>query len=189
MVTARNVEPDGPFVEALAGAVTAAAVELVVMTTHGRGPLGRFLLGGLSDEMIRHSPAPVLTARAADADPPPDLGDRPGLGRLLVPLDGSALAEGILDPAVRLAGTSRADLELVLVLDDPYDPGLDGPAARAAHDYLDSVTGTIGDPGKPGRTRVVERGRPRGRSSEWPAATRRPGSPWQPTAGRGSAGC
>ena len=34
--------------------------DLVVMTTHGRGPLGRFWLGSVADELVRTLPMPVL---------------------------------------------------------------------------------------------------------------------------------
>jgi nucleotide-binding universal stress UspA family protein len=159
-VTARNVDPDGPFVEALTGAVNAAGAELVVMTTHGRGPFGRFLLGSFSDEVVRHSPVPVLVVRRGDEEPPADLSARPGLNHLVVPLDGSDLAERIVDPAVRIGATFGADLQLVLVLDAPGDPGRDGTAARATQDYLDRVVGRIADRSGKARTRVISGGSP-----------------------------
>ena len=36
---------------------------LVVMNTHGRGGLGRMLLGSVTDRVVRHSDAPVLVVR------------------------------------------------------------------------------------------------------------------------------
>jgi nucleotide-binding universal stress UspA family protein len=156
-VAARNVEPDGPFVEALAGAVTATASELVVMTTHARGPFGRFLLGSFSDGVLRHSPVPVLVVRRSDDAPPADLSARPVLRRVVVAVDGSDLAGQIVDPAVRLGKTFGADLDLVLALDAP---GGDGEAARAAHDYLARVAGAITGRGGKVHTRVIPDGSP-----------------------------
>ena len=41
-----------------------AAVHLVVMATHGRGAVKRFVLGSVADKMVRLAPCPVLTLRA-----------------------------------------------------------------------------------------------------------------------------
>jgi nucleotide-binding universal stress UspA family protein len=38
--------------------------DLVVMATHGRGGLQRWLLGSVAESVVRHSPAPVLLVRA-----------------------------------------------------------------------------------------------------------------------------
>ena len=62
---------------------------LVVMTTHGRSGLGRWLYGSVADQVLRRTDVPVLLVPAA--------GDRAWaagtLRQILVPLDGSALAE------------------------------------------------------------------------------------------------
>ena len=43
------------------------AVDLIVMGTHGRTGVGRFLAAGLvAERVVRHSEAPVLTARLAE---------------------------------------------------------------------------------------------------------------------------
>jgi nucleotide-binding universal stress UspA family protein len=42
------------------------------MGTHGRTGLGRYLLGSTAERVVRLSPVPVLTARAAEAEPEPD---------------------------------------------------------------------------------------------------------------------
>jgi Universal stress protein UspA and related nucleotide-binding proteins len=46
---------------------TAEAVDLVVMGTHGRTGVGRFLLGSVTERVVRTSPVPVLTVRGDDA--------------------------------------------------------------------------------------------------------------------------
>ncbi|MBI2871886.1 MAG: universal stress protein [Chloroflexi bacterium] len=40
---------------------------LVVMTTHGRSGLGRWLLGSVADRVVRHAGVPVLVVRATEA--------------------------------------------------------------------------------------------------------------------------
>jgi nucleotide-binding universal stress UspA family protein len=37
--------------------------DLIVVGTHGRGPLQRLLLGSTSEQLMRHAPCPVLTVR------------------------------------------------------------------------------------------------------------------------------
>ena len=72
--------------------------DLIVMTTHGRGPLDRFFLGGVADELIRQAAVPVLLVRPRD--PAPSIVPEPLLEHVLVPLDGSSLAERVLEPAL-----------------------------------------------------------------------------------------
>ena len=38
-------------------------VDLIVMSTHGRTGLSRFLLGSVAEKVVRHAPCPVLTVR------------------------------------------------------------------------------------------------------------------------------
>jgi nucleotide-binding universal stress UspA family protein len=37
------------------------AIDLIVMGTHGRGPLGHFILGSVAERVVRLAPCPVLT--------------------------------------------------------------------------------------------------------------------------------
>ena len=92
------------------------------MGTHARGPFARFWLGSVADELFRRSPAPVLLLRGTEDDPPADLSQRPALDRLILPLDGSELAERIIDPTMKLIAVFGAELVLVLVLDSLSDP-------------------------------------------------------------------
>jgi signal recognition particle GTPase len=41
-------------------------VDLVVMATHGRTGIDRYLLGSVTEQVVRSSPAPVLTVRVSD---------------------------------------------------------------------------------------------------------------------------
>jgi nucleotide-binding universal stress UspA family protein len=52
-------EPGPAIVEAAAS----EAVDLVVVGSHGRGRVGRFVLGSVSDHVIRNATAPVLVVR------------------------------------------------------------------------------------------------------------------------------
>uniref|UniRef100_UPI00387E9FE4 universal stress protein n=1 Tax=Haloarcula regularis TaxID=3033392 RepID=UPI00387E9FE4 len=41
-------------------------VDLVVMGTHGRTGLERYLLGSVTEKLVRTAPVPVLTVRAPE---------------------------------------------------------------------------------------------------------------------------
>ncbi len=49
--------------ESIVSAAAAEAAELIVVGTHGRGPIGRLLLGSVSEHVVRNAPCPVLVAR------------------------------------------------------------------------------------------------------------------------------
>lgn len=86
--------------------------DMVVMATHGRSPMGRFWLGSVADEMIRHTNVPLLLIRPGEEEV--NLEDEPALGRMILPLDGTDLAEQILEPAARIAEIVP-DSEIILV--------------------------------------------------------------------------
>lgn len=49
--------------EAIVSAAEAEDVDLIVVGSHGRGPVGRLLLGSVSDFVVRHATCPVLVVR------------------------------------------------------------------------------------------------------------------------------
>ena len=53
-----------PFLEIIRYAKT-HGVDLIVMGTHGRGPIAHMLLGSVAEKVVRKSPCPVLTVREA----------------------------------------------------------------------------------------------------------------------------
>ena len=124
----------GPAADTLYTHALASAADLVVMTTHGYGPLSRFWLGSVADKLMRRLPVPILLARPAEAsiDLLADIHTL-ALQHILIPLDGSALAEEILPPAVALGTLTGAHYTLLQALDPlvaehtkpPYSVGLD----------------------------------------------------------------
>lgn len=102
---------DGPLVGAIADYVEEESIGLVVMTTHGRGGLSRAWLGSVADGLVRNSVAPVMLVRPGETRVPEDV----RFGEILVPLDGSAVAERALRPAVRLANLTDSKLTLLQV--------------------------------------------------------------------------
>jgi nucleotide-binding universal stress UspA family protein len=52
-----------PANEILARIEEDPAIDLVVMATHGRGGVARFVMGSVTDKIIRSAPCPVVTIR------------------------------------------------------------------------------------------------------------------------------
>lgn len=95
------------------------AADLVVMAAPRRGWWSRVWYGSVSAEVARRSRTPVLLVPAGDG--PPNPSHEPPLGRVLVPLDGSARAERALGPAAALATLAGGGCELLhVVRSRPY---------------------------------------------------------------------
>jgi nucleotide-binding universal stress UspA family protein len=113
---------EGETADAIRAAATSKGVDFVVMTTHGRGPLGRFWLGSVADELVRRLPVPLLLLRPGED--PPDYRQEAVLKHVLLPLDGSPLAEQMIEPAVALGSLMEAQYTLLRiikpVLPQPY---------------------------------------------------------------------
>jgi nucleotide-binding universal stress UspA family protein len=123
--------------------------DLVVLATHHNG-LAHFRLGDITDALVRWAPAPILALRwpCAAPDPEPPL----RFQRMLIPLDGSALVEQILMPAVALGTVMRAEYTLLYVVEPyrfvsgdpvPYTSRLDDATIAheqaEAQDYLNGI--------------------------------------------------
>jgi len=93
--------------------IESAAAEketLIAMATHGRSGLNRFLLGSVAEKVIRGASNPLLLVRATDKTPPWDMAT---LRSVVVPLDGSELAENVFPSVEKLA--KKFDLEVTLL--------------------------------------------------------------------------
>lgn len=60
--TVRAIRVGHAFVEILQYA-TDNAIDMIVMGTHGRGPVQHLLLGSVAETVVRKAPCPVLTVR------------------------------------------------------------------------------------------------------------------------------
>jgi nucleotide-binding universal stress UspA family protein len=56
-------EPEGPPADAIVERARELGAGLILMTTHGRGGLGRMVFGSVADRVLRHAPCPVLLVR------------------------------------------------------------------------------------------------------------------------------
>jgi nucleotide-binding universal stress UspA family protein len=125
----------GPVAQEILAAAQREHVDVVVLCSHGRTGFGRWALGSVAQKVARQSPVPVLVLRQEGPTPGSSdpHADRPL--RLMVPLDGSLLAEAALEPAARLsaalAGPAGATLHLVSVRGVPPVEDREGAEADA----------------------------------------------------------
>jgi nucleotide-binding universal stress UspA family protein len=159
---------DGRAADSLCDHAVAAGADLVVMTTHGYGPLARAWMGSVADKLVRRLPVPILLARPHEAtlDLLEAVHERV-FEHVLIPLDGSTLSEEILDPALALGALMDAEYILMEAIEVPalgYAPaaqaaGLDDRMLEQwraeAHAYLERVAARIRARGQVARTNVV----------------------------------
>jgi nucleotide-binding universal stress UspA family protein len=90
----------GDAAEEILRVATERGCGMIVMASHGRGALGRWTYGSVADRVSRTAPVPVMIVRPQDASPQIAL---PVIRRILVPLDGSQLANEALPVAAMIA--------------------------------------------------------------------------------------
>jgi nucleotide-binding universal stress UspA family protein len=132
---------------------TEQEIDLVVMGTHGRTGVERYLLGSVTEKVVRLSDVPVLTVKAGDDGevtyPYTDI---------LVPTDGSQGAEAAIEPAVDIAHTYDARIHALSVI-DPMAMGVDvrsGAILDALEESAQSAVETIEEYAANGSVSAVE---------------------------------
>lgn len=157
---------EGRVVEALVERAHALRADSVVMTTHGRSGAQRMWLGSVADGLVRHLTIPILLVHPDAAEE--CRVDTSTIGRILVPLDGSELAEAILEPVSALARASDATLVLAHVIASSLLPGGTlplGPVDTArvrtqAEAYLEGAAERVRAAGLQADVHLVERETP-----------------------------
>ena len=117
---------------------------LIAMATHGRSGIQRWLLGSVAEKVLHGASNHLLLVRASEG------GRTDGeaiLKTVVIPLDGSELAEGVISHAVEL--TKKMTLDVILLrayalppsvtVDDygTYEQDLMGLLEAEAKDYLE----------------------------------------------------
>lgn len=105
---------DGPVGPALRDYAEKFHVDLIVMSSNSRGGLKRLALGSITDYLIRHTNIPVLVVKPPVSFLGPTLSET--FSRIVVPLDGSPLAEEVLPEVTALAKQLKASVSLLRVL-------------------------------------------------------------------------
>ncbi len=145
----RTTVLEGGVTTAIADHARANPPELIVMSTHGRSGPSRLFLGSVADRLVRELHCPFILVRPST---PPAEVELPAAARVLVPLDGSPLAESVLDEVERLFSPRLATLRLVRAVEPvaafpigapmpmpPMEPELLEVRRAAAKEYLEGT--------------------------------------------------
>jgi nucleotide-binding universal stress UspA family protein len=143
-------------------AVAEAANEpLIIMTTHGRGGIGRVVFGSVADKVLRGVSAPLLLIRSGTPAT-----TQANVQTIMVPIDGSAFSEVAIPYAELLARVFKAEVRLVRVIEATYvttgtvlAPAAAAeaiPEVREATEYLAGVAQRLRDNGIRVQTQVLE---------------------------------
>jgi len=164
-IRSQNGEPAGHPIKALAAVVVgyppeeilkyveAHEIDLVMLSTHGNSGIRRWDLGGVATKVIHASNVPIWLV-------PSELREEviydkvPGRS-MLIPLNGSKLAEGVIPHAINIAKQRGAETEIVLVYVDSFagstyslnDIKLKQNEKLAMSKYLDGIIARIKDAG------------------------------------------
>ena len=101
---------------------------LVCMATHGRSGLQRWLLGSVAEKVLRATENPLLLVRASDSAPVTGVN---ALDAIIVPLDGSPVAEQVLPTVAELARGLGIDVILFRAYNIPYGSFYEGGGSYA----------------------------------------------------------
>ncbi len=109
---------------------------VIVMTTHGRSGIGRWLYGSVADRVVRGSGAPVLLIRSGTKDRRAET-----VSTVVVSLDGSVHSEAALPYGKEIALAFDAELVLVRVAETTQLYGMLGsePMAPASADTFNEI--------------------------------------------------
>lgn len=134
----------GDAAEEILRAATETGARMLVIATHGRSGLGRWVYGSTAGRLLRAAHVPVL---AVGPQARPRSTNAAEIKHLMVPLDGSPLSEAALPVAEILAKALGAKVSLVRIvrwavdsypytLPAAYVPELDEEVERGAQAYL-----------------------------------------------------
>jgi nucleotide-binding universal stress UspA family protein len=109
-LTANCSVENGKAAEVIVDSASRDARTLITMATHGRSGAGRWLLGSVAQKVLQAAINPLLLIRPNEETRP---SGEVRLSTVILPLDGSHLAEKIFPHVVYLA--NRLKLEVVLI--------------------------------------------------------------------------
>jgi nucleotide-binding universal stress UspA family protein len=146
-VTAHALVGIGLVAEKILELADKLQADLIVLTSHGRGSWERIWLGSVAERLLRTAKQPLLVLRSPGDGSPPFPAD--GLpNHVLVPLDGTPQAEGVLETLRTVLDPDSGKISLVSVLPHfatlvtPYPPealvdvGADPERAAQVEAYL-----------------------------------------------------
>jgi len=126
--TVRSEVIIGEIAESIVDYAAQNEIDVIIMATHGRSGIKRWVYGSVSDKVLHESNVPIWLIRA---DIPPLFSQEKAQKiNILVPLDGSELAESVLDHIKKLAnqlGEETVDIVLTRVCELFSNPSAHPP--------------------------------------------------------------
>ena len=113
-LSVRQVVQHGPAAEAIVDYAARTDIQQIVMATHGYTGISHWAHGSVAERVLQSANVPVLLVRAQEGE----LGasrEPMSCRRILVPLDGSAVAEQVLPSAASIAQALGAEMILFQV--------------------------------------------------------------------------
>jgi len=104
---------EGPIADSLLQCAREKKIDLIVVGTHGRGGLGKIILGSVAEKIFRHSSVPVLTVG-------PNIHRPHGIKQtrqILAPCDLTPRSHPALEYACTLAETHNSQLTVLHVIE------------------------------------------------------------------------
>lgn len=109
-------------------------MDLIALATHGRSGIQRWVFGSVADAVLHTTRTPLLLIRPRDGRP----AAASGVTQVVVPLDGSPLAEAVLPLAQELALAFDVPVVLLRTVETVYL--FSEPAPGAAAGYQDIIS-------------------------------------------------
>ena len=113
-LSVRQVVQHGPAAEAIVDYAGQTDIQQIVMATHGYTGISRWTHGSVAERVLQSASVPVLLVRAQEGELGVSREPMP-CRRILVPLDGSTVAEQVLPSAASIAQALRAEMILFQV--------------------------------------------------------------------------
>jgi nucleotide-binding universal stress UspA family protein len=106
--------------------------DLIVMSSHGRGAIGRFVSGSVADRVVRHAPLPVMIV-----GPEGEIDTDAKITRIVAPIEDSELSRAALPMAAALSKATNAPVTVINVVVPSTDvstiyPGMIGTVPTSA---------------------------------------------------------
>lgn len=157
--TIRTLRQAPSVAEGILTYVTENDIDLIIMGTHGRTGLRRWVMGSTAEEIVRRATCPVLTIRNGEVRLPEE---EPR--RVLVPVDFSEPTRSLIGHAREMAAVNEAEVDLLHVIEEPSALRLfkvDGfrallpEVARRARDRLEKTVEDTPGPDVPLRYNIL----------------------------------
>ena len=131
---------EGDVIQSILDFAYQRQIDLIVVGTHGRGGLGKMIMGSVAERVFRQSPVPVLTVgphlpRAARGTVPRNL---------LLPVDFTPASELAAHYAVRMALQNDAKLTLLHVIES-WSPEAQAHRERVLQILKDKIASLLGE--------------------------------------------